>query len=162
VATTALGSSGRQSRNSANLVQVVRVRFAWFASVIRNVNIPHPVRTVERSFVLRVSENAAEDALDVLQGRPGQVIFIGDCLEHSAGIHRSELTQTNVTDTIADVVVPDFRMALSRGRALFLDVLQIEVLDKFRQRYAGFRCEPACIQPSHELCERGLIWDSRG
>jgi hypothetical protein len=36
----------------------------------------------------------------MLQGRPGQIIFIGNCLEHSAGIYRSELTHTNMPDAI--------------------------------------------------------------
>ena len=99
--------------------------------------LPDRIRTIERAFILRMSENAAEDALDMLQGGFAQVIFIGDCLQHSAGIHRSELTHTNVPDAIAYVIVPDFRVALFRRRALFFDILQIEFFDKFRERHPG-------------------------
>jgi hypothetical protein len=73
------------------------------------VDIPYGVRSVESAFILRFSENAAQDTLDVLQGRSGQIIFVGSCLKHSAGIHCSELTQANVPDATTDVIVPDFR-----------------------------------------------------
>jgi hypothetical protein len=97
----------------------------------------HPLRDfpVERTLVVCMSENAAQDTLDILQGRPGQVIFVGSCLKHSAGIHRSELTQPNVRDATANVSVPDFRVTFLRRRPLFLDVVQIG--NRFTERKSG-------------------------
>jgi hypothetical protein len=52
-----------------------------------------------------VTENVAEHTLDVLQSSFAQVVFFGDGLEHSARIHRSELTQTNLSDAVRDAIV---------------------------------------------------------
>ena len=71
----------------------VRVRFSEYGLL-------DWVRTIESAFIFCVSEDAAEHTFDVLQGGLAQVIFVGDCLEHAAGIHRSELTQLNLTDAI--------------------------------------------------------------
>jgi len=70
-------------------------------------------------------KNAAEHAINILQRGLAQVIFIGDCPQHPAGVHRSEIPQLNVSDAIADVMVPDFLVALDffdelRERQTFL------------------------------------------
>ena len=100
VATTAFGTR-QKFQNATNLSQIVRKGFAWFACVPRDSGILNRVRTVERAFILRMSENAAQHTLDMLKRRFAQIVFFGNCLEHPAGIHRSELTQPNMPDTIA-------------------------------------------------------------
>jgi hypothetical protein len=49
----------------------------------------------------------------VLQCSFAQVVFFGDGLEHSARIHRSELTQTNLSNAVRDVIHPDFPIPFS-------------------------------------------------
>ena len=92
-----------ETPESDKLSQVVRIGFIWFANVGRDTGSLDWVRIIESAFISCVSEDAAEHTFYVLQGVLAQVIFVGDCLKHPAGIHRSELPQLNLNDAIGDV-----------------------------------------------------------
>jgi len=50
-----------------------------------------------------------------------QIVLVGDGLQHFNGIHRSKHAYTNVTDAVANVILPDFPVSFTRGCAqLFL------------------------------------------
>jgi hypothetical protein len=92
----------------------------------------------------------------MLQRGLAQVIFIGDCPQHPAGVHRSEIPQLNVSDAIADVIVPDFLVAFLRRSAFFLEIRQIDFFDELRERHPRLRREIAGIQLAQELREQRL------
>lgn len=92
----------------------------------------------------------------MLQCRLAQVVFIGDCPQHSVGIHRSKVPQLNFSDAVADVIVPDFLVALLCRGAFFFEKRQVDFVDKLRQSHSRFRREIAGVQLAQELGQQRL------
>lgn len=64
-------------------------------------------------------------------------------------MNRSELTHLNVSDPIANMIFPDFRVSLFCGRTLLLDVTQVDFVDELLWRHAGFRHKFTRVHPLH-------------
>lgn len=88
----------------------------------------------------------------MLKRRFAEIVLNGNCLQHLAGIRRSELTHTNMTYTLADVIVPDFPISLFRGLAQLFYIRKIDFLDELLQNHAALRRKSTCIYPVHEFC----------
>lgn len=78
---------------------VVCERFTWFASVPRDSSTLNRIHSIEGAFIFRVSEDGSQHALDVLQRRLGEVVFIGNRFQHATGTDGSELPQANRSNT---------------------------------------------------------------
>src|SRR6202166_466501 len=71
------------------------------------------VGPIEGSFILGISEDGAQNRLDVLQCRCREIVRFGDLAQHSAVIHRPKFSQAQLSDMIANVIDPDFVVALA-------------------------------------------------
>src|SRR5438093_405119 len=108
------GQQRQGFQDSTNLRQVVPVGLSRLACVTWDTGILDRICTVERAFILRVGKNAAEHALDVLKRGLARVILLSDGPQHLAGVDRPEFTHANISDTVADVIVPDFPITFLR------------------------------------------------
>src|ERR1700687_1496808 len=145
----------RQQRQNVHtrtyLGQIVCKRFACFTCISGYAGVLDRVHTIKRAFVLCMSENSAEHTLDMLKRCLAQVVLVGDGLEHPAGIYRPELTQTNLSDAVRYVIVPDFPISFFCRSTQLIRVGQINVLYKFLELHAALRRELAGVESVHEF-----------
>jgi hypothetical protein len=79
------------------------------------------VDPIEGSFLLGIGKNGAQNRFDMLQCRLCEIVLPGDRAQHSTGIHGAKFSQMYVSDLFANVIDPDFVVALaSTGSTLLL------------------------------------------
>jgi hypothetical protein len=104
------------------------------------------VGPVERSFILGVCEDGAQNRLDMLQCRCGEIVRFGDRAQHSTGVHSAKFSQVQLSDVIANVIDPDFMVALTgAGSPLLPGPRQIRSFDEGGQSYSRICTEPISI-----------------
>src|SRR6267143_358894 len=81
------------------------------------------VGSIEGPFVLRISKDSAQNRLDMLQCRFCEIVFLGDRAQHSTGIHGAKFSQVKLSDVIANMIDPDFMVALT-GAGSTLSLVQ--------------------------------------
>jgi hypothetical protein len=78
------------------------------------------VGPVEGSFILGIREDGAQNRLDMLQCRFYEIVLFGDRAHHSTGIHGPKFSQVQFSDVIANVIDPDFVVALAGAGSTLL------------------------------------------
>jgi hypothetical protein len=94
--------------------------FSWFFGMPGNQNTIDWVGPIEGSFILRISEDGAQNRLDMLQCRCCEIVFFGDRAQRSTGIHGAKFSQVQLSDMIANVIDPDFMVALTGAGSTLL------------------------------------------
>jgi len=89
----------------------------------------------------------------VLQRRSGKVSFFTNCAQQSIGIYGAKFPHWKFADAFAQIVAPDFVVALaSAGSMLLFGPRQVSSLHEGGQGYPRVPVEPIAIDGLHELC----------
>jgi len=87
----------------------------------------------------------------VLQRGFRKILLFGDRAQDSTGVHGAEFSQAKLPDAVAEVIPPDFVMALAgAGSTLLFGPRQVSSLDEGGQRYSRICTEPIAIDGLHE------------
>ncbi len=92
-----------------------------------------------------------KNRLDMLQCRCREIVRCGDRAQHSTGIHGPKFSQVQLSDMIANVIDPDFVVALAgAGSTLLLGPRQVRSFDEGCQRDSRICTETIAIDRLHE------------
>src|SRR5262249_819232 len=134
-----------------NLFEIVGMCLSRFSRIPGDQNTVDWICPIERSVILRKSEDCAENRLDVLQRGFCKVFLFGDRAQHSTGIDGAKFSQANFADARAEVIDPDLAMALARAGSTFvLNPRQVSSLDESGQCDPRVGADPIAIYGLHE------------
>jgi hypothetical protein len=119
---------------------------SWFFGMPGDQDSIDWVRPIEGAFILGISKDGAQDRLYMLQRRCREIVRFGDRAQHSTGVHGAKFSQVQLSDVIANVIDPDFMVALTGASSpLLLGPRQIRSFDEGGQCDSRICTEPIAI-----------------